>query len=630
MAGVLLAYLVMRARGRYWGELKPWRSLRWWLAGVVALMLLTPVVWEFTRTGLGSFGPLEAFKTVLLPWFAGVGFGIWIYLTIDLLPPTQDAGQNDAATTIGRDLSFVPIAVAILLATLIVSEQQYGWFTRLQKLTLGGSGLEFAPRVVTGQAQAVSGPTVGTSGDIIGEDRVASLVDLMSTLDQVIERDLEYLHELGDETHNDPLNQEKIFVHEVVVPLGNHLSVIHEARGYNNLGLLIDRPLIDAFRSYIQSHRDVTPETQAMRRRFAQEVQDRIANSWKSICDTEARLLELKFVDPENVKAVDPTNEGLVKSCNIAAAKSMNYWLSSQSGIGFNYALPYGTLLTAMLLNAGDELDSAIRDLDEWVADNSPTLGRPGQSWLVFRALNQAVQLLLASGSSATNLYLAFERGENLTEIGEKLLNSKASFNLKPSWRDQRALLEKTEPFDLLWDLGRCPDELTPSFKRAMLGILNASNTVAYVLSQNTEFAEKRNLIREMEWRADYLGKKVNTRCLGDSADKDALAKADRLQATFFDTAAAVQLALAAREKQQPEKRRRLCEAYKYAQKSITLQENTLGTGAFPLQQNSSRPDFLKKWTKYRKELSAFLPWETYKRRLDEVNGQLAYSGLEC
>jgi ABC-type Fe3+ transport system permease subunit len=100
MAGILLAYLAMRARSR--GEtgdlatragrrrqrqLKPWwRSWLWLLGGVVALLLLIPVIWEFIRTGFVSFGWVEAIKTILIPWFAGVGFGIWIYLTIGSLP----------------------------------------------------------------------------------------------------------------------------------------------------------------------------------------------------------------------------------------------------------------------------------------------------------------------------------------------------------------------------------------------------------------------------------------------------------------------------------------------------------------------------------------------------------------
>src|SRR5712671_4289455 len=154
MAGILLAYLVMRAGGRDPFEL--WRSWRWRLAGVVALLLLLPVVWDFARAGLGSFGPPEAFRTVLLPWLAGVGFGIWFYFTIGPLHSTQDAGRGDAATTARRDAptqdagqaraatparrdrSFIPIAVAMLAVMFIVSDAQYRWLARLQKLSFGG------------------------------------------------------------------------------------------------------------------------------------------------------------------------------------------------------------------------------------------------------------------------------------------------------------------------------------------------------------------------------------------------------------------------------------------------------------------------------------------------------------
>jgi len=398
MAGILLAYLVMRAGGRDPFEL--WRSWRWRLAGVVALLLLLPVVWDFARAGLGSFGPPEAFRTVLLPWLAGVGFGIWFYFTIGPLhstqdagradaataarrdapiqdaepadaataaavvllqlspspftedagpgdaatiarrdtptrdagpgdaattarrdAPTQDAGQARAATPARRDRSFIPIAVAMLAVMFIVSDAQYRWLARLQKLSFGGGGLELAPPPAgSGSLQAVSGPSYGL-GDVIGEDRVSSLVDFMAALDQIIDRDFQYLHELGDATHDDLLNREKDFADRVVVPLGKHLGIVHEARRYNNLGILIDRSLVDAIRSFVHSHREMKPET---RQRFAEKVRDKIQNPWRDICDTEERLLVLK--------AVDPKNEGLVKSCYTDAAKSTNAWLSSPGG----------------------------------------------------------------------------------------------------------------------------------------------------------------------------------------------------------------------------------------------------------------------------------------------------------
>src|SRR6266851_10074142 len=84
MAGVLFAYLWMRAHAPR--RRAPWQSWRWWLAGFVALIIVTPVIWEVLRTAFGRFGLLEAFKTVLLPWAAGIGFGIWIYLVIGPRP----------------------------------------------------------------------------------------------------------------------------------------------------------------------------------------------------------------------------------------------------------------------------------------------------------------------------------------------------------------------------------------------------------------------------------------------------------------------------------------------------------------------------------------------------------------
>jgi len=83
IAGVLLAYLLMRARAL--GQRKAWRSLRWWPAWFTMLIILLPAVWEFGRLAFGRLGPVEGLKSVLLPWAAGGSFGIWIYLAIEPL-----------------------------------------------------------------------------------------------------------------------------------------------------------------------------------------------------------------------------------------------------------------------------------------------------------------------------------------------------------------------------------------------------------------------------------------------------------------------------------------------------------------------------------------------------------------
>jgi hypothetical protein len=679
MAGILLAYLVMRygnrsdvRRGAH-KSLRDsfdalWPSLRWRFAAVVALLLIVPVPVEFILTGFfGSFGLLEAFKTVLLPWIAGVGFGIWIYATIARGARNADQGHAGARSErvdggregaqhsgedagdahseqgnggrkadpekaeIGRELSFIPIAVAMLAVAFMISDQQYGWLARLQKLSFGGSGVEFAPRSAGGQQEAArGGPTPG--GDVIGEDRVSALVDFMAKLNEVIGRDLTYFQELGYQT--DDLRPEWKFAEEVVVPMGKHLQIFHGAHAYNNLGLLLDRDFVDAIRSFARYRSNagdrsrIDPETQ---KDLAEKVRDKIKAAWGRICEREKMLPGLGVVSPEDLNKV--------KSCPQTQG-STDAWLSSNAGTGFNYVFPYGTLFAAMLLNAADEQDSAIKDLDEWVANNNAASDdtaatRRGKSWLVFRATNQAMSLLLIGESSKVNSYLLLEHAQTLAKIGQELLRSDAvpdsdgSGMKKLSWQDQSDRVAKAGPVAPIWELGNCPSGLTESFKRAMLATERASNNVAFIFSQNLEYANRHDGIRDMEDRAKELAK-VNTRCLAVKEDSDSLNILKGQQAAFFDTVATVQLALAARETNQQEKRRRLCDAYMSASRAITLQEKTFSTQGSSFTAGLDRVKFLEKWTEYRQELTAHIALAAYDRSRGEASSQLAELGYRA
>ncbi len=72
---------------------------------------------------------------------------------------------------------------------------------------------------------------------------------------------------------------------------------------------------------------------------------------------------------------------------------------------------------------------------------------------------------------------------------------------------------------------GSGPDDRTARFRRAILATRQVSDTVAYFLSQSIEFAEKRNLMRKMEGREDYLAKMASARRAADS-------KGSRIDAT--------------------------------------------------------------------------------------------------
>jgi hypothetical protein len=164
----------------------------------------------------------------------------------------------------------------------------------------------------------------------------------------------------------------------------------------------------------------VSLKAQAAPQQFAQDVLCKIANARRQTRDTEERLLDRK--------AANPTNKGLVKRRNTTAIASTEAWLSPAPEPDFNYALPCGPQLAAMLRNAADKLDATAREIE---------------------------------------------------------------------------LLSST-------------DDLKASFKRAMLATLQASNTVACFLSQNIEFADKKNSTRTVEEREDYVAKMVSARRVAD------------------------------------------------------------------------------------------------------------------
>jgi hypothetical protein len=131
--------------------------------------------------------------------------------------------------------------------------------------------------------------------------------------------------------------------------------------------------------------------------------------------------------------------------------------------------------------------------------------------------------------------------------------------------------------------------------------------------------------LKDLKRHATYIVDKINVRCLF-SPEKSQ--DADTVLASFLDTAAAVEITLARGEKLPAEKRRRLCDAHNFAQRAITLQAGTLPPVATGAEQKTSRLTSLKDWRDQLDNYDVFAHWMTYKRRLEEVEGQPAYA--EC
>jgi hypothetical protein len=637
MTGLLLAYLWTRAQTP--GKRKPsskageqtaetpkptperrkwWKSERWWLAGVVLALLFSPMLWDVWRTGSGILGPIEAIKTILLPWAAGVGFGIWMHPIV--VAPLL--GRTASSPT----PSFIPLAVAIIFVTLIVSEERYGWFSRLQKITVGGSGLEFSPAPATStasQPSARSQDLSGTGSGPIGVGRVAALIDFMSGLANAIERDKNYAIEVAYTNASDTrFQQDADFAKEVIGPLGDRLKAIHDARVYNSIEFLVEHGFVDDFRAFVQNHRKGS-QPPPTGRGSAENMRLGFQSIWSRTCKLYDDLQRL-----EEIKAADPNSPACDKDL-----KKANSFLESKLGphippIVFNPDLPYGTLLAAVLLNAAGEADAALRDLRHWSARNTPKANDTYRRFAAYRALFQAAYLSGIVSPSLASTYPVILQLRRVVELGDALLSTTGAAPGKLPWRAQLRRFEGGDRVDPLWLVGVCSNDLTTLFKRFMLAHLSATNNLAYFLSQDPQFARHQGFIDEMEKRGDYPAKKVNVRCLEDEP-----LRAIRTSASFFDTAAAVQLALASTEQGRSERRVRLCQALAYSRKAVGLFDQsglTRSSSADTAATDKPGWELADKHATETDRLEETEVLAVISGRLERIQSLLSQAGLDC
>jgi hypothetical protein len=293
-----------------------------------------------------------------------------------------------------------------------------------------------------------------------------------------------------------------------------------------------------------------------------------------------------------------------------------------------------------MLLNAAGEPDTAVRDLDRWAAENRPgqDLAQQYKQFGVYRALYTSANLLARDKPTGARMYFAIMQNRKVVRLGEQLLTSTFPSN-GFSWRTQKRRFENGDRGDPIWHGGVCANDLSSNFKRFMLANLAMANNYAYFLSEHVQFAKQQNLIGEMERYATYLGK-LNIHCLQqDPHSTDEQADLDSTQASFLDTAAAVELALAAREDQRAEKRARLCKALSYARRADELHRAIA----------PPRETLVPAWVDEKERDGKAAPWQAIaghqaarthldlvdtglilSQRIERIQAQLSQAGLDC
>jgi hypothetical protein len=608
MTGIVLAYLWegphRKAKPSYWSSPLPFSQ------AALAVLLIT-FGWELWHFGSGSLGALESVKVVLMPWAAGVGFGVWMYSI--LYPHFRQA--NGGGVTPGQPgsggppvpppqpdktgagtPSFLPLAIAILFVAIIVSDERYGWFDRLQKLTVGGSGIEFAPRS-GGQ------PEVSTSGlqsiglkATSGAERIQSLLFWMSQWDQIIRTDQASALETGHEfsSINIYLDADLEIAEKVIVPLGDRLSALQGVRHYNGIEFIANRRFIDEFRLFVR-----TPPEDRVGSDKERIIQDGFANIWKGVCKSFSDpRVKTKIDAPDKIEKDD--REKWIASCD-ADMKKANEHIAKlfvpDSHLGFSPKLPYGTLLSSLMLLAAGESGAAVADLDAWI--NSKTDSKEPRindfRWIGrYRLRNMSASLFLDEAPAELSHSWA-RRFNRAIFAGEKLLASSYSYKDQQTWRNQTRLLFKTPTWeDVLWGELGCPESLSRPFKFMMQAHLSTINNFAFFLSQNFQFAKLENYDDWMAKQASRLAS-VKLRCLQHEEKDDPIheglkrtisaRKLVRLKSSYLDTAAAIEFTLAADESRRPrEARAHLCVALKYAQAAAA-------SDRFPMPSTNSSPE---------------------------------------
>ena len=621
IAGAVLTYLWTdvtiweeRVRGSYVPT--PPRPYRWpvwtlrWSAIALIVVLLIIVLAEFRGSGLGMF---SATKAIVVPTLVGMVLGAWIYAA---LAPVV---RGEASAT------WIPMLIALLFVAAILSEDRYGWFTRLQKITIAGGGIEFAALAPSGTTPA-DRSRLGTF-ESTGATRVSFALLYMETLPGMIKRDRGYGSETGlagaDEDYRDDLD----FATEVIGPLGKRLRDIHSVRGYNDIGFVTDRDLVNDFRAFTHGylkHRKMDGNADPVRM-----LATRIKKIWSDVCVTDHQLRAAGFFKPPAAGAKpDPTCEEERDKAGAFLDRSLG---STRPAIALNQQLPYGVLLSSVLLYAAGELDSAVRDIDRWIAFNGPIDADSFRQIGLYRARYYAAQLLTRDNPEADRIHLALEKYKDVIEQADSLLSNTFPANVK-SWRGQRKQLDESDP-DSRWSTVECAQDLSRNFKIFMAAYLSAKNNLAYHLSQNLELARLEQRDSLMLRLAEEITK-VNMSCLRKDASVDEDDNARSSRASFLDTAATVQLELALREERRDERRTHLCKAQKYLGEAIAAYAPVIQRMRGPDSKPAGMPptpwEDQEAWAAKRERMAATEMTVILQRRLQRVQGTLAFGGLSC
>ena len=321
---------------------------------------------------------IEVFRSVLLPFVGGCGIGALLFSLY-----RTGALQEKAAFGVSS------LIAAAALTFLVATDRQYGWFTRLSKVSLASAELDFASSRPQDYVPAGAAPNADPAV-VYGPEAIDQSLQFIGEIASDILIDRGYVNGMSPRFDiEDEINPDLEFMKAIVIPLVLSLKQIHERRASTDISLYIKSETIYRIRNL--ANLNYSPdELEAYLKTFKDEINE----IWRNVCNTEHWYNEIrpKSINDKNCdKSGQPKNQKEIEAYFDAPYPYEGGQPDNQKEIDDYLEIvyprnrllspdrPYGQLLSAWLLVGKGEPDEAYHDLWNWL-QRKKTEGK-GNSW---------------------------------------------------------------------------------------------------------------------------------------------------------------------------------------------------------------------------------------------------------
>ncbi|MGA0595950.1 hypothetical protein [Enterovirga sp. CN4-39] len=522
----------------------------------------------------------DAFRTMVgyirLPLFEfvmGVGIGSLLFYVLSVI----GAGAGYAIPMLAA------LGISALLSILVLTDARYGWFRRMQSLTVAGSGVQFASiTAAPSPRQADPLAAITRSAPDAGSNRVAWGLEPFKLLGLMVEYDAQnWATTVGNNSdHRLPALQSELwFARDVIVPMSLILIGTHERRAQvgsppegirfaralsgfaHNRGRLAAARERDIHADQIKISAEYRADWVALRADLESILSQELSVAYEARDRSVDELFSVATDRAQKLSVPQSREECLTRSKEVEVSFERIERFGESHEI-FSNRLPYGASVMAWSLALEGELAGALGVLERWLERaEARAESHPQGQFAIWRGTTNLAQLLFRSRLDDADLGYAVEVARRQVAQGQKVLES-------PGWED---VLSEYEIAKVVARRGSVPACRTlrssnqlQSFLRTHVEAVNNFVNYSAVLSRKHGHDERLDWHHWAEWVKQL--DEAAPECLDRSKDQ-----AKDREEVLLSTAYLAYAALAERSDSQESKIIHLCKAKNVARKRREL-----------------------------------------------------------